>query len=326
MNLNLNSTHLRERFYAWALREKAPEASPVILNQRRVYVLPTRAGLGYALSLGTMLVGAMNYSLSLGHVLTFLLGGLGVSAILNTFRNLAFLHITPGRCTPVFAGDVAHFGLVLLNARQAERPALRMRAGNNNEGELIELQLPPADRIEAQLPIKTMQRGWMPLPRVMIETRYPLGLIRAWAYVQPKQFCLIYPRPALDAPPLPSGSGDQQGNVKQGRGNDDFAGLRDHQASDSPRHVAWKAVARQHNDELLTKLFSGENAQSLWLDWDLLPSGLDVETRLCIMARWVCEASEARLTWGMHLPGETLAPDSGELNRHACLQALALYG
>jgi uncharacterized protein (DUF58 family) len=320
------TARLQQKFYQWALRGRVPEASPVILNQRRVYVLPTRAGLGYALSLAVMLVGAMNYSLSLGHVLTFLLGGLGVSAILNTFRNLAFLHITPGRCTPVFAGEVAHFGLVLRNALRAERPALRMRAG---DGELIELQLPAADRIEAQLPIKTRHRGWMPLPRVMIETRYPLGLIRAWAYVQPKQFCLIYPRPADDAPPLPSGSGDQRDNQKlqrQGRGNDDFAGLRDHQASDSPRHVAWKAVARQHNDVLLTKLFSGENAQSLWLDWDLLPPGLDVETRLCIMARWVCEASEARFTWGMHLPGGTLAPNSGEAHRHNCLQALALYG
>lgn len=317
------TARLQQRFYEWALRGRPPEASPVILTQRRVYVLPTRAGLGYALSLGAMLLGSMNYSLSLGHVLTFLLGGLGVSAILNTFRNLAFLQITPGRSTPVFAGDAAHFGLVVHNARKAERPALRLRAG---EGELIELQLPASDRVEALLPVKTTQRGWMPLPRVMIETRYPLGLVRAWAYAQPRQLCLVYPRLALEAPPLPAGSGDQRGSVKQGRGNDDFAGLRTHQASDSPRHVAWKAVARQHSDELLTKLFSGENAQSLWLDWDQLPPGLDLESRLSIMARWVCEASNARLTWGMRLPGESVAPDSGEAHQHTCLQALALYG
>ena len=316
------TARLKQQFYKWALRGPAPEPSPVILNQRRVYVLPTRAGIGYAISLVLMLVGSMNYSLSLGYVLTFLLGGLGVSAILNTFRNLAFLHITPGRSAPVFADEVAHFGLVLYNARKAERPALRMRVG---DGELIDLELPAADRIEALLPLKTTRRGWMSLPRVMIETRYPLGLIRAWAYAQPMQSCLIYPRPALNAPPLPTGSGQQQGSTKQGRGNDDFAGLRDHQASDSPRHVAWKSVARQHNDELLTKLFSGENAQSLWLDWDQLPPQLDIESRLSIMARWVCDASDARLAWGLRLPNDTLAPDTGEAHRHVCLQALALY-
>jgi uncharacterized protein (DUF58 family) len=317
------ATRLRQRFFEWALRGRAPEASPVVLNQRRVYVLPSRAGLGYALSLGVMLIGSMNYSLSLGHILTFLLGGVGVSAILNTFRNLAFLQITPGRSTAVFAGDVAHFGLVLHNARKAVRPSLRLRAEG---GDIIDLQVPASDRIEAMLPVKTSKRGWLPLPRVTLETRYPLGLVRAWAYAQPSQNCLVYPRPALDAPPLPVGSGDQHGSVRQGRGNDDFAGLRDHQPSDSPRHVAWKAVARQHNDQLLTKLFIGENTQSLWLNWDELPPELDVESRLSIMTRWVCDASDARLTYGVRLPHETIAPDAGELHRHACLQALALFG
>jgi uncharacterized protein (DUF58 family) len=321
--MQLTTAWLRQRFFEWALRGKAPEPSPVVLNQRRVYVLPSRAGLGYAVSLGVMLIGSMNYSLSLGHVLTFLLGGLGVSAILNTFRNLAFLNITPGRSSSVFAGEVAHFGLVLHNARKVERHSLRLRVEG---GDLIELQVPASDRIEAMLPLKTRQRGWLPLPRVTLETRYPLGLVRAWAYAQPRQQCLVYPHPARDAPPLPDGAGDQKGSVKQGRGSDDFAGLRDHHPSDSPRHVAWKAVARQHNDELLTKLFSGENAQSLWLDWDQLPPGLGVESRLSILARWVCDANEARLTWGMRLPGETIMPDSGDTHRHACLQALALFG
>ena len=32
----------------------------------------------YALALGVMLLGAINYSLSLGHALVFLLGGLGM--------------------------------------------------------------------------------------------------------------------------------------------------------------------------------------------------------------------------------------------------------
>ncbi len=314
---------LKRRFYQWALRGRAPEASPVVLTQRRVYVLPSRAGLGYAASLGVMLIGSMNYSLSLGHVLTFLLGGLGISAILNTFRNLAFISITPGRCSAVFAGEVAHFGLVIQNNRKAERPALRMCADG---GDWIVLEVPPADRIEALLPLRALKRGWLELPRVTIETRYPLGLIRAWAYAQPKQQCLVYPRPALNAPPLPTGDGDQKGNVQLGRGSDDFAGLRDHHPSDSPRHVAWKAVARQHSDELLTKLFSGENTQSLWLDWEQLPTGLDNEMKLSVMARWVCEADAARLTWGLRLPAEVIMPGTGESHRHACLQALALFG
>jgi uncharacterized protein (DUF58 family) len=317
---------LRKRFYEWALHGRAPEASPVILTQRRVYVLPTRAGMAYLLALGVMLIGAMNYSLSLGHVLTFLLGGLGVSAILNTFRNLAFIRITPGRCLPAFAGEPAGFGLVLHNLRKAERPALRLWA---EHGPTVEAKLPAADRVEILLPVPTLTRGWLPLPRVTLETRYPLGLIRAWAYAQPQQQCLVYPRPADNAPPLPLGSGEYRGDAKrfrQSKGSNDFAGLRDHHPSDSPRHVAWKAVARQHNDDLLTKLFVGENAQSLWLDWEELPHSLDIENRLSIFARWVLDASAGGLTWGLRLPGVSIPPDSGDGHQHACLKALALYG
>lgn len=321
MNFGLGA--LRERFYEWALRGRPPEPSPVILNQRRVYVLPTRAGLGYAVALGVMLIGSMNYDLSLGYILTFLLGGIGVSAILNTFRNLAFLRITPGRSIPVHAGDTAHFGLILHNPRNAERPSLRLRAGT---GAVSEISLPALDHVEVLLPVATRQRGWLLLPRVTLETRYPLGLIRAWACVQPAQQCLIYPRLATEAPPLPLGNGEQLGSSRQGRGSDDFAGLRDHHPSDSPRHVAWKAVARQHSDALLTKLFAGESAQSLWLDWEALPPNLDTESRLSILARWICDACDSRMTWGLRLPGRNIAPETGDAHRQACLQALALYG
>jgi len=106
---------LHEAFVRWALRVRPPEPAPIVLTQRRVYVLPTRAGLAYATALGVILLGAMNYNLSLGHALVFLLAGLGVVAILHTFRNLVQISIRPGRCEPVFAGSQAQFDVVLEN-------------------------------------------------------------------------------------------------------------------------------------------------------------------------------------------------------------------
>ena len=113
---------LKNRFTIWALRGRPPEPSPVVLTQRRVYVLPTAAGLACASALMVMLIGAINYQMSLGYGLVFLLAGLGVATILATFRNLAHLRLSPGRCTPVFAGETAHFGVVLTNDRAATRP------------------------------------------------------------------------------------------------------------------------------------------------------------------------------------------------------------
>ena len=45
---------LHEAFVRWALRARPPESAPIVLTQRRVYVLPTRAGLASAVALGVM--------------------------------------------------------------------------------------------------------------------------------------------------------------------------------------------------------------------------------------------------------------------------------
>ena len=50
-----------------------------------------------------MLTGSINYNLSLGFVLTFLLAALQMNAMIYTFRNLANLRVSGGRarpCTP----------------------------------------------------------------------------------------------------------------------------------------------------------------------------------------------------------------------------------
>src|SRR5882672_7762412 len=54
-----------------------------------------------------------------------------------------------------------------------------------------------------------------------------------------------------------------------GRGQEDFSGLRQYHIGDSPRHIAWKAAARDQG--LLTKQFSGRTDTELWLDWRATP-------------------------------------------------------
>lgn len=312
---------LHESFVRWALRVRPPEPAPIILTQRRVYVLPTRAGLAYATALGVILLGAMNYNLSLGHALVFLLAGLGIVAILHTFRNLVLIAIRPGRCEPVFAGSRAQFALVLENQRSDARTSLRLFVGDQAP---IEVDIDARARATPTLSVPAEKRGWLPMPRVTIETTWPLGLVRAWSYAVPDLACLVYPAPAAKAPPLPWGGDAARGSTRDGRGADDFSGLRKHQVADAPRHVAWKAVARQ-DGPLLTKLFSGATAQQVWLDWNALPDTGDTEKSLSIMARWMLDANAAGLAWGLRLPGSQLAPDNGPAQLANGLRALALY-
>lgn len=315
---------LADRFAVWALRTRPPEPVPVVLSQRRVYVLPTRGGLLYAVSLIVMLIGAINYNLSLGYGLVFLLAGLGIVAILHTFRNLAGTSIMVGAPTPVFAGDTARFPLLLHNPDTRERRLLRLFLSDQPA---VMVDVPSHGSARALLPLPATKRGWLQMPRATIETAWPLGLVRAWSYTAPALACLVYPRPANAVPPAPTFAGMQGGRLPSDTGDEDFAGLRRHQPSDPLHHVAWKTAARQGADApLQTKQFAGTAAQALWFDWAMLSPGMDTETRLAVLARWVLDAEDAGLSWGLRLPGSEIPQAHGTAHTHACLKALALHG
>lgn len=311
----------RPRFANWLYGFTPPERGTVVLRHRRVYIVPTRLGWMFGAALVVLLVGSINYAISLGFALTFLLAGVGLAAMVHTARNLARLSVSVGRTEPVYAGEAAQFRIHLDGGIGIERPSILLR--HLASGAQMVTDVPPDAAAEVVLAVPAARRGWLPLGRVMLETRFPLGLFRAWSYVEPDARCLIYPRPEHSALP-PASAGSSAGAARvQAQGNDDFAGLRGYQLSDSPRHVAWKAVAR--SDDMLTKQFSGDVAAELWLDWQLLPAAAGLEQRLSRLAGWVLSADRAGARYGMRLPGMTLAPQRGDAHRAACLQALALY-
>lgn len=312
---------VRGRIGAWLARKGGPEAAPIVLTQRRIYVLPTRPGLFFALALLAMLLGAINYQLSLGFALTFLLAGLGHSAILHTFRNLVRLEVEPGATPPVACGELARFHLRLVNRRDTPRYALTLRVGE--ECTHVD-EIAPNTTALADIVVPATRRGWLRLPRVTLDTRFPLGLIHAWSYVQPDMRVLVWPRPENSPPPLPLGGGRFSGAASNARGNDDFAGLRAYQSGDSLRHIAWKAAAG--GGPLMTKHFSGFEAGEAELRWSALPAQMDVEARLSRLAAWVLRADANGMGWRLELPGTSLGPAHGGGHRDACLKALALFG
>ncbi len=316
------AAELRQRFFNWALRGRAPEAAPIVLNQRRVFVLPTRFGLAFAVLLLMMLIAAINYQLSLGYALVFLLAGLGIVAIFHSFRNLAHLRISPGRAAPVFAGETARFELILDNPGSGEKSALRLQLPGRSP---VTIDVPARASAIVLLEMPAPSRGWLPLPMVSLQSSFPLGLIRAWAYAAPMLRCLIYPTPAQQARPLPMRPFDGAGAASAHNGMEDFAGLRAHQLSDPISHVAWKTAARLEQGPLLCKQFDAAMARSQWLNWDDLPGELGIEAKLSLLARWICDAHQAGAFWGLSLPGKDFPPAGGDAHFHACLTALALH-
>jgi len=316
------------RLQNWFYGYKPPEQGAIVLGHRRVYIVPSRLGFLFGGVLLILLVGSINYALSLGFALAFLLAGMGLAGMVQTTRNLARLAVQAGRADPVFAGERALFRLRLANDAPFDRPEILLR--HLASGAQCRVDVGAAAAVEAVLAVPAERRGWQPLGRVMLETRFPLGLFRAWSYVEPDCRCLVYPRPEAGALPPPAPSAQAGGARAHAQGSDDFSGLRAYQPSDSPRHVAWKSVARgdalrARGDNMLTKQFAGEAVAELWLDLRDLPASLGLEARLSRLAGWVLAAERGGAHYGLRLPGSELVPARGEAHRSACLEALALY-
>lgn len=309
--------------HRWLLRPHTPETSPIVLDRRRIFIIPNGRGLMFAAVLVVMYLGAVNYALGLGHLLVFLLASLGITGMFHGFRNLNGLQIAAGRAEPVFAGEAAVFEVLLSNPGDQPRHALALQLA---DAPPAMADLRSGEQLPVRIPTPAPRRGWLRPGRLRLQSGYPLGLFRAWAYPYPDLRCLIYPSPVdRPLPPMSAGAVDIRG--QQDAGTDDFAGLRPHSPSDPLRHVAWKSYARDpDNRPLLVKHFAGGSTPEMRLDWHSLPTACECEERLSILTGWVLAARRLGLRYTLRLPSGDFGPDVGDRHADRCLQALALFG
>jgi uncharacterized protein (DUF58 family) len=319
---------IRKRAGQWLFRFKGAESGEVFLHQRRVFIMPTHPGLLFCAMLIALFIGSVNYNLSLGFGFTFMIAACALIDMHLTYRNLAHLYLKAGRARPVFAGEEAQFDLHLINRRKHQRYAIWLDfIGEGVPALPHAVDVAPHSTQTAALSTPARQRGWLPAPRVRLQTRFPLGLLRAWSYWHPDARVLVYPKPEENAPPLPYG-GHENADDPGHAGQEDFAGVRAYQAGDSLKRLAWRQIARvdvESGGTLVTKYFEGGEATGISLDFDRLSRSMDIEAKLSRMTRWVIEAEARGMPYAFQLGETRLAPAFGPAHRDACLRALALY-
>ena len=310
---------VRARFQAWVNR-RIPAAREVTLDQRRIFIFPSRAGLFFGCTLLVMLIASINFENNLSYALTFLLATLFIVATLHTYANLSGLTIRALRAQAAFPGQQSEFHLMLERGKQRDHYGLFLKWPTSSEA-LVNLVA--QDSIKVQLHMAVDKRGWFHPGRLLLESTYPLGLLRCWTWIDLDLYALVYPRPLASAelPGLSTVTPDLA--AAQVAGNDDFYGFRDYRKGDSPRQVHWKGLAKGQG--LQTKQYTAYADRSVWLDWELFP-GLGVEQRLSHLCYWVLEFDLRREEYGLRLPGLVIEPGVGEKHREQVLKELALYG
>src|SRR3954462_10240499 len=296
---------LRQRMAKYIRKRQGPDTLPLTLARRRLYILPTRSGLGFGLLLLLMLVAGLNYANSLALFLTFLLTGFTLVTMHHCHRNMLGAQLVAAIAPPTFAQRDGTLSLTFANPDVGTRYQIAAAVG---DAPPISADVPGQGFGRVDVAVPAPRRGLVLVDRLHVVTTHPFGLFRAWTWVHAPIEMMVYPRPHGTLP-MPAHFGNKSGQRSLTHaGADEWLGLRPFRDGDSPRQVDWKAYAR--DAPLLVKEYSAAGAEMRIFDFASLGQ-LGVEAQLEQLARWIADAEARGERYGLKLPGRFIKPDHG---------------
>lgn len=312
---------LRKHFLSLLRSAKGNDEGLILTGAKKIYILPTRFGVMYGVLVLALLLGSVNYANNLGYLLTFFLASVGILVMYQTWFNLLNLQLNFLPVKPVFAGQKIVIEAIISNRYNRKREAIQLysKTGNNFVSEDIAAE----SSSQFSLALDSSTRGLMSINDLVISSQFPLGLFRAWVYINSDIKVLIYPQASSSwqVPDSVVYAISAQGS--KGIGSDDFVSHRNYRQTDSPKQVDWKIFAREKG--LMTKQFGGDRSEKLWLSFDLLPD-IPLEKSLSMLTRAVIDADNQGIEYGLKIPLYQIPLGQGSIHRSECLKALALYG
>jgi uncharacterized protein (DUF58 family) len=304
----------------WARKRQGEDALPLTLQARRIYILPTGAGLVAATLLFLMLLAGMNYSNSLALLLCFVLCGVALVSMHECHSALSRLRLLHAEADDTYAERLGLLRLSFENLQTRARIGLSLRSPGC---EATRFQVAAGGTQLVRAPYQAGNRGRLRIDQLELACDAPLGLFRAWTWLHLPLETVVYPQPR-GRRGLPARRGDPHSGLRYARvaGEEEWAWLRPLRDSDPPRRVAWKAYAR--GAPLLVAHYDAPAGLHRWLDMESLRT-LPLESRLSQLAQWVLDCERLGETYGLRLPRSTLPVGHGIAQQRACLQALALF-
>ena len=303
---------------AASIARRAPRgALPLRISSRRLYILPTRFGGMFALLMIGLLVGATHYGSNLAFALAFWLAAIALVSMHRAHRNLAGLSLADIRADPVHAGDSLTWRLTW--ASQASRPRRCVAIALADTPPVL-CDIATSMTISVEQPAR--RRGKQAIPRVHVESRYPLGLFRCWAYLAPHHVVLVYPavigtttvRDTADIARESTGPAALMHGAF-------FRGHRRYRDGDTWAQIDWKHSARRDHWLVRESEPPATPAPAVFAYHDL--GDRSHEARLSQLAHWVLEADATPGDYRLVLPDADIGPARGRAHRTACLDALA---
>ena len=168
-----------------------------------------------------------------------------------------------------------------------------------------------------------LARGVYAVPRVIVQSEYPFGLLRARRVVPSSQELVVYPAPA--ATPERRGGGDVLADLlglpSGGDGDLQPSELRDHREGEGLRGVHWRASARRGT--LVVQEWEGDTGNGIEVVLDRRTEPDVLEEALALLSALVLAARERKETLRLHTQGMSVTYGEGHKPWAMALRFLA---
>lgn len=323
MNLKL---WYQKRFNRW-LDKRIPDNRQFQMDMSNIFIFPSKFGIIYCLLCGLLFILGTNYRNNLMLLLSYFLLAMFLVNLLISYSNFARLKVQLGKVSSVFAQNDCPLPLWLGDSHCQNISELNcsgkihFRFWKGEQHKSIEAETHSNPII---LNLTTHQRGYIVLPRITIESFYPLGLFRCWTHIRFINKVLIYAKPiATELTVTNAVSGEEETlELDSLPGQNDFDTLKTYEQGEPLSRVAWKLVAK--GGDMMSKQFTDALSSALWLDirhYD----GQGLESAVGKLTWLVIELTQRKVTFGLVLGEQKIEADSGNSHMERCLESLALY-
>lgn len=290
-------TGLKHQLSQWIVKRFQVDQSKT-LRQKDVLVFIYKQGFLYLILILITFIAGINYANNLILGFCFLISAILCISFYLTFKQLHDLQID---LVPPEVGQVDQVLSLKLLIKQSVASARYLRIQWQAREQLIYID---QTQHSVELPFIAEKRGLYEFETIKIYSTYPLGLVRAWTYLSPKQKVWIAPKAYDWQKEHKNQATSAQDSL------DEFKELRGFQHGDSYQNVAWKQVARGQG--FLIKMFEAQaNHQHLEIDYQQIPAQSH-EDKLSFMMGLVEQCEQLGDDYALILPQTRLERGQGQ--------------
>lgn len=261
---------------------------------------------------------AVGYANNLIYIFVFFLISVAMTGMIVTNRNVSSIKVDSVTAGRLFCGEEGRLDVDIHNGSPVDSWDVQARLEKNKNSDGGKTYVSSGGHASLKVPFRPARRGLLHPPRIVLQSTFPFGLLRAWKYAVAQQPVVVYPeRRGSIVFPQEAAGGErvQQSGL--------FKDHRPYQSADPLSRIDWRASARR--DELLVKNYEEPEKPKLKFTWESTGALVETETRLSQLALWVDEAERQGHQYSLKIPGVETEFASGSAHHDRCLTALALY-